>query len=135
MANITISVTAENAMLDAFARLLDGGSIQIFTGSPPASLGAITSQVLLATHTLSNPSAPAAASRVLTFSAIGDDIDIDATGTAGWHRAFKSDGTTIVFDGTCTATGGGGVLTFPTVSFVQHAKAQITSYTITGQNT
>ena len=55
----------------------------------------------------------------------------NATGTASWFRAFKSDGTSPVFDGTVGVTGGGFDLEMPTTSIVQHAEVTVSSLTYT----
>jgi len=42
---------------------------------------------------------------VATFDAITKDSSADASGTPTWFRAWKSDGTTAVFDGTVGLSG------------------------------
>ena len=94
-ANVTV-----NAEADALARLLDSGVLKLYTGTQPATADtALGAQTLLGTLTFSATSAPAAVAGVLTFSAITSDTSADATGTAAWFRALKSDTTTVVMDG------------------------------------
>lgn len=134
MPNFVISTAARNAMCDALVDLLDAGvgagTLKTYTASQPAGPGtAISTQTLLATLTYSDPAFGAAASGVATASAITDDSSADATGTAAWARSLDSNGLA-VFDCQITATGGGGDLTFNTVSFTAGDAVSITSFTI-----
>ncbi len=101
MANaLRLTNAAVNAEADAFARLLDNGYLRLYSGTQPATAdSALSGNTLLAELRFSATSAPAAAAGVLTFSAITTDTVADATGTASFFRAFKSDGTTAVYDG------------------------------------
>jgi hypothetical protein len=124
------STEARNAKADALARLLDGGFIDLYTGSMPATPNtAITSQVKLSRHALSNPSAPAASSGVVTFSAIGDDTDADADGTATWARAYKSNGTSAVCDFDVGTSGTALIMATNVIAI--HSRVQITALTYT----
>jgi len=92
--------TTVNAEADALARLLDSGYLRIYDGTQPATADtAITTQVLLAELRFNATSAPAAAAGLLTFNAFTQDLSANNTGTATWARALKSDGTTVVMDG------------------------------------
>ena len=130
-----IVATARNAMLDALnARINAGagaGKLRIYDGVRPATGGAATN--LLAELTLSDPAAPAAAAGVLTLSAITQDASADASGDATWFRILDSDNN-IVFDGSVTASGGGGDLQLVTVSITAGQPVQISSFTITAGN-
>lgn len=132
MATIRLSTPAANAMLDAIATLMDVGAGpaigEIYDGAIPTNADtAIGAQVKLATVTFSNPCvAGAAAARVLTFDTITPDSAADATGTAAWVRVLDSAGVK-VFDGTVTATGGGGVIEFNSTSFVATVPVYVTS--------
>jgi len=89
-----------NAEADALARLLDNGYLRIYDGTQPATADtAITSQVLLAELRFNATSAPAAAAGLLTFNAFTQDLTANNTGTASWGRALKSDGSSVVMDG------------------------------------
>ncbi len=103
---VTLTVEARNAQADALARLLDNGSIKVYSGSAPANVdAALSGNTLLATCPLSATSAPAAASGSLTFNTITDDSSIDASGNAAFYRTFKADGTTAVTQGTVGTSG------------------------------
>jgi hypothetical protein len=122
-------------MADAITAQLDlgagAGTIKLYSGTQPADADdAITSQVLLATLTFSDPSAPGASGGVWTADAITEDSLADATGTAAWARVEDSDGNN-VFDCDVTATGGGGTIEINTVSIVADAAVRATSLTVT----
>lgn len=101
-----ISNAAASAMVTAFGDALDGGSLELYTGSPPTNIGDATGETLLATLTFNTPGTDDPSANVLTL-----DLPVDSTaiaaGTIGWGRAKKSD-STIMCDGTVTLSGGGG---------------------------
>ena len=95
-----------NTMADAACTLLNGGFLDIYDGAQPANANtAVTTQVKLARLTFGSPAFGAAVNGVATANAITDDSAADATGTAAWFRARKSDGTTDVIDGTVGTSG------------------------------
>lgn len=130
-----ISTAAAAAACNGVVDSLDGGSpgyIEIRTGSQPATVGTAATGTLLGTLTLSNPAfgnATTASPAVATANAITSDSSADATGTAGWFRAYTSGGTGVI-DGSITATGGGGDLTLDSVSIVAGGVIAITSWTV-----
>lgn len=131
-----ISTAAAQAACNGVVDLLDGGAgagyIEIRTGSQPATVATAASGTLLGTVTLSDPAfgnATAASPSVATASAITNDSSADASGTAGWFRAYDSAGTGVI-DGNITATGGGGDMTLDTVSIVAGGVISITSWTV-----
>jgi hypothetical protein len=134
MANFRIATASRNAMLDTLSDMLDAGAgagtIKIYSGTQPANANAaLSGNTLLATLTLSDPSAPGAASGTLTLSAITQDSAADATGTASFARIADSDNN-VVFDCDVTATGGGGTIELNTVSIVTGGPVLITAFTI-----
>lgn len=107
MANaLSLANVAANAEADAFSDLLDNGYLRIYSGTKPATADtALSGNTLLAELRYANPASGAAVAGVITFSAITSDSSADATGTATFFRAFKSDGTTAVYDGTVGTSG------------------------------
>jgi hypothetical protein len=97
-----------NSQLDEITADIDAGSgaglIRIYDGTRPATGAAITTQTLLATLTLSDPSFPAASSGSMTANSITDDSSADATGTASWFRVVDSD-SNFVMDGDVGTSG------------------------------
>lgn len=128
---------AVKAAVDAVAAKCNSGTLKIYAGSQPTDANtAVGVQTLLATLTLSSTAFAAssasgsAGSKVVTATAntITDDTSADNTGTATWFRVLKSDGTSIVFDGSVGTTGCD--LNLVTTSLVAGADVGITSFTI-----
>jgi hypothetical protein len=91
-----------NAACNAVTALCNSGFIDIMSGTQPAANGAATT--VLATVTFGATAFGSASGGVATANAIGSGT-AGATGTATWFRAYKSDHTTPVFDGSVgTAT-------------------------------
>jgi len=92
---------AANAAVAAMGALVNSGKMRIYTGTQPATadtaIGAVT---LLAELTFAASAFGAPTAGVATAAAIASDTNADNTGTATWFRAWKSDGTSPVFDGT-----------------------------------
>lgn len=131
-----ITTAAAKAACDSVVDLLDAGAgagyVEIRTGAQPATANTAASGTLLGTLTLSDPAfgaATTASPSVATASAITSDTSADASGTAGWFRAYDSTGTAVI-DGSVTATGGGGDLTLDTVSIVAGGTIAMTSWTV-----
>lgn len=118
MAVLRLATTARNAAADAVVDLLDAGvgagTIQIRTGSMPATPQTAASGTLLATVTLADPAAGNAATGVATISDPASVTGV-AAGTAGWARFLDSNGNAVM-DCDVTDTGGGGTITLSTVT-------------------
>ena len=126
------AAAAVNAVVDLLDAGAGAGYIEVRTGAQPASVGTAASGTLLATLTLSDPAFGAATSAnpsVATAAAVTSDTNVDATGTAGWFRAYDSNDVAVI-DGSVTATGGGGDMTFDSVSFIAGGTAALTSWTV-----
>lgn len=103
--NPKLSNNTANAEANATAALCNSGTIKIYDGTQPATADtAITTQNLLVTLTFGATAFGAAAAGVCTANAITSGTAA-ASGTASWFRAFKSDGTTVVFDGSVGTAG------------------------------
>ena len=135
--NPFFSDTAASASLAALCALCNGGKLRIYDGSQPADANtAVTTQVLLAELTFSATAfgapAPSGAApsrkQVAAANAITDDSSADATGTAAWFRVVKSDGVTVVFDGSCGTAGAD--LNLATTSIVAGDDVSVTSLTV-----
>ena len=112
LANATV-----NAQADALSDLLDNGYLRIYDGTQPATADtAISTQVLLAELRFNATAAPAASGGLLTFNAITSDSSANASGTASWFRAFKSDGTTAVFDGSIGTSAANMIIATTTIT-------------------
>lgn len=129
---------AAKAAVDAVAALCNGGSLKIYDGAQPTDANtAVGAQTLLATLTLSatafgaSVASGSAGSKVVTATAnaITGDTSADATGTAAWFRVLKSDGTSVVFDGSVGTSGCD--LNMATTSIVAGEEVDVSSFTIT----
>lgn len=129
-----IATSVRNAMATAAAVQLDAGSgagyIEIRTGSQPATPATTATGTLLATLTLSDPAFGSPSTGVVTASAITGDTSADATGTAGWFRAYDSSAAAVI-DGSVSASGGGGDMILSSTSIVAGGTVDVTSWTIT----
>lgn len=125
-----------NAQQDAIATFAgNSGLLVIYAGTQPANPATtISGQTVLGTLTMNATAFSAASGGVLTANAITQDSAADNTGTASFFRLFKSDTTTVVMDGTITATGGGGDMTLNTVSIVSGGPISCTGFAITRGN-
>ncbi len=104
--NQKLSNAAANAAADAVCSLADSGKLRIFDGTQAANADtAVGAQVLLAELTLNSTAFGAASAGVATANAITSDTSANATGTASWFRVVKSDGTTVLFDGSVGTSG------------------------------
>lgn len=129
------STALRNRQNDAIETELGASPIlRIYSGAQPASVATAASGTLLAELTFGADPFGASSSAVVTANAITQDSSANATGTAGWFRIFKSDGTTAVIDGACTATGGGGEMELTTTSIVSGQPVSVTSFAITRGN-
>lgn len=129
-----IATSARNAAAAAVGLLLDAGSgagyIEIRTGAQPATPNTAATGTLLATLPLSDPAFGAAATGVITANAITPDSTADASGTAGWFRAYDSSGAAVI-DGTVTVSGGGGDMILSSVAVIAGGVVTVSSWTIT----
>ncbi len=137
---VRINTAARNALANAIATLVDGGSsagrLRVYTGSQPAGPGTAPSGTLLLEVTLNDPSFGSASSGTITaaqspaLSGTGA-----AAGTAGWFRVLDSTeaaGSRLwVRDGSVSAPGGGGDLQLSTTTISNGLAVSITSLTVT----
>lgn len=130
---LAFAATTRNGWLDNINTLLNAGAgaalIRIYDGSRPSTGG--TATTLLAELTCSDPAAAAAASGVLTFSAITQDASANATGTATWFRMVDSAGN-FVLDGNVSTSGSDLNLTSTSITATE--AVSISSATITAGN-
>jgi len=132
----SFATALRNARADAITTFIGAsGFLRVYDGTPPANANTVLSgNTLLAELALSATFAPAASGGVLTANAIANDASANNTGTASFYRLLRSDGTTVSEQGTVTATGGGGDMTFNTVSFVAGGPVAVSSFVSTEGN-
>jgi len=107
----------------------NSSTINIYAGSQPATPEtSITSQTLLATVTLPSSAAFSQSNGIMTAAAISS-VTISATGTAAFFRWLKSDGSTVIADGSVGTSGCD--LNLNSVALSSGATLAISSFTYT----
>lgn len=128
---VLLATDIRNAMCDAVTSAIgNAATVEIRTGSPPATIATADSGTLLGTLTMGTPAAAGASGGVLTMGTITGDSSADATGTAGHYRV-KTSGGTVKMQGTISASGGGGDMIINTTSIVTGGPIEISSWTMT----
>lgn len=137
---LRMNTALRNLLADAFGGAFDvDGRINFYTGAQPASADAAPTGTLLATSVLPADAFAPAAAGLAAANAIAS-IAVAASGTVGWFRVYKAaDGagasTTLKrMDGSVTATGGGGDMTFDNVAWVAGGLEAISSFTFDSAN-
>lgn len=120
MPDITFLPAIKSARANVILAAIDAGAgdgtAKLYTGTPPAACGAITTQTLLGTLTCADPCGTVTAG-VLTFSDFDAGAVAVADGVAGFLRFADSDGT-VVTDLVVGATGSGKPATMNVVAVV-----------------
>lgn len=128
--NAKTSETGVNAKVDALTALLNNGYLRIYDGTQPTNADtAIGAQNLLAELRFNATAFGAGSGGIATANAFTGDSAADATGTASWFRAFKSDGTTVVCDGSVGTSDSD--LNVNSVAFQVGAAVDVTGFTLT----
>lgn len=134
--NLFLSDNTAKVMADAATVLCNSGTIKIYGNTQAADANtAVGAQTLLATLTFGSTAFAASTaggttpSRKATGTAntITGDTSADATGTATWFRVLKTDGTTVVLDGSVGTSGAD--MNLATTSLVAGVDVEITSFT------
>lgn len=108
-----------------------GALIKLYTGTQPANANtALSGNTLLVTLTIAGAFGTDS-NGTLTFNTVTDGTAV-ATGTATFFRIYKSDGTTVVMDGSVGTSSADLVLN--TVSIATNDTVAITSGTIVRGN-
>lgn len=131
-----LATATQNAACNAQVDRIDSGTgtasgrIQVYTGAQPANANGAPSGTLLVEFVLANPAFGDAAAGVATLQGVPITAAASADGTAGWFRALDRAGGT-VFDGSVTASGGGGQLELDDIDLVNGQSVSITAGTYT----
>jgi hypothetical protein len=124
------SIAARNAALDSIETAIGvSPTLEIRSGTVPASCADADSGTVLATMALPSDWLAAASDGVKSLSGTWQDISADATGTAGHFRIKAS--TTCHIQGTVTITAGGGDMTLDNTSIATGQQITITAFSIT----
>ena len=128
--NPKFSNESASARCDAHCALLNNGYLRIYDGTQAASADtAIGAQVLLAELRFNATAFGAASNGVATANAITQDSSANASGTATWYRALKSDGTSPIEDGSVGTSSSNLVLN--SVAISAGAAVQVSAFTHT----
>lgn len=132
---LNFSVELRNARLDAIETVAGTSPIlEIRSGAKPANAAAARTGTIGASMTLPADWAAAAASGAKAKSGTWEDLLANADITAGYFTLYKSDGTTVVLQGSITATGGGGDMELITTTIVTGQPVVVSTWTITDGN-
>ena len=128
--NPKLSNAAANAAADAVCVLANTGYLRIYSDTQATDAEtAVGAQVLLAELRFGATAFGAAVAGVATANAITADSSANATGTATWFRVLKSDGTTVLWDGSVgTATAN---LILNSVAISSGAAVSVSAFTFT----
>lgn len=127
---LQLSTAARNAALDSLETTVGTApTLEIRTGAAPANCATADAGTVLATLALPSDWLATASGGTKALSGTWQDAAADAAGTAG-HFRIKASGTCHM-RGTCSATGGGGDLTFDNAVFAVGQQINVTGFTLT----
>ena len=125
--NTKMSDTSVNAEANALAALADGGYLRIYSGTQPADANSgLSGNTQLAELRFATPAFGGSTAGLIIANPLLQDSDADNTGTATWFRVLKSDGTTVLWDGSCGISGCN--MNLNSVSIQQHAIVSVTDF-------
>nr|WP_321238699.1 hypothetical protein [uncultured Tolumonas sp.] len=123
------SVDVKNARAQATANKIDAGasvgSLTIYSGVLPGTLGNVTTQTAILTLPLQKPCAAHIENGVTTLAAIAEQM-VMVTGTAAWALIKNGDGVPVV-DLLVGVNGSGADIELPTVDLIQGSYVRITA--------
>ncbi|WP_320152566.1 hypothetical protein [uncultured Tolumonas sp.] len=123
------SVDVKNARAQATANKIDvgagAGSLTIYSGELPVTLGNITTQTAILTLPLQKPCAAIIENGVTTLAAIAEQM-VMVTGTATWALIKNGDGIPVV-DLLVGVNGSGADIELPTTDLIQGAFIRVTA--------
>ncbi len=132
---LQFAVALRNDILSAIAaRVGVASQLKMFTGAPPADAAAIDFGTVVATVEVPDTPFNAPASGQMTKAGTWEDPAADAAGTLGHFRIYEDAGTTVLFQGTITATGGGGDMEVDNTVVALGQTITINTLTLTTQN-
>lgn len=130
---IALSVGTRNAQATAVGTQTDAGSgagkVRVYTGTAPSIDSAVTG-TLLVEWTLSDPAFGTASSGTITAASMPKSGTGVGAGTAGYFRVVDSAGNA-VYQGSVTATGGGGDMTMSTTTISVDLAVSLTALSYT----
>ena len=98
------SIATDNTVLSGVSSLLNGGVVNVYSGTQPAACGAVTSQILLCSIPLGNPAFSASVNNLATLVGTPSGNPV-SSGTATWARWMQPNGTVVMDTAVGTAVG------------------------------
>lgn len=131
---IRLATEGRNGATKGLADKVDAGTgagtLEIRTGAQPASANNSDTGTLLVTFTLSDPAFGSPSTGVVALAGVPKTAAAGANGTAQHFRVKDSAGTR-VFDGSVSATGGGGDLVLNSTTITNGQNVTITAANLT----
>lgn len=124
-----IAVNARNQGVGAVGALLNGGTLEIRTGSQPASPASADSGTLLVSIPLANPAFGSPSNGQAALAGVPRQAQAQAAGTAG-HARFKTSGGQVVLDVAVSDPNGNGELKLDNVNIAQGQTITISGFTL-----
>ncbi|MEO1188267.1 MAG: hypothetical protein AAFW60_04270 [Pseudomonadota bacterium] len=132
---LQFSVALRNAILQALADRIGAASQMIlYTGAMPANAAAARTGTVVATIEVPDTPFDPPANGVMAKAGVWEDGSADAAGTLGYFTIFEDASTTVLLQGTVTATGGGGDLQVDNTVVTAGQQITINTLTLTAQN-
>lgn len=126
------SITVRDARADAIETAIGASPLlYIRTGAPPADCAAADTGTALGVMTLPANWMNNAGNGSKTKAGTWSDTSADAAGTMGHFRIYNAANTVCHWQGTITATGGGGDMTVDTLTVVAGQPITVTNFAIT----
>lgn len=120
--------TLATALIAIFDAGAGDATVELYTGSPPATPATAPGATKLGTLTCSATSGTQSGG-LITFNAITQDSAADASGTAGWARICDGSGDGVM-DVSVTNNAGDGPVKLNTVTIVEGGPILLTALTI-----
>lgn len=128
--NLKLSDATVDVQGDATATLFNNGYLRIYDGTQPTTADtAVGAQVLLAELRFAATGIATSVNGILTANALTADSSANASGTATWYRCLRSDGTTVINDGSVGTSIADLILN--SVAISSGAAVSVTSFTHT----
>lgn len=132
---VQLSIAARTARIQALLTEIGASPVLEFrSGAQPANAATARSGTVLASMNLGATPFAAVSNGSVAKNGTWQDASADATGTLGYWTLYKSDGTTVVAQGSVTATGGGGDITVASTSITAAQPFTINTFTLTDAN-
>lgn len=127
-----LSIAAVNAQASATGALCNSGYLRLYTAPRPALADDAATGTLLAELRFGVAAFGSPLAGVITANAMTAEDAALADGTVAWFRAFSSDGTTAVFDGSVGTADANLILPTTTVSVGLRVEIDSLTYTQPG---